>query len=202
MKEPSILVVRDSVGHTFGGFVAQAWFQNAERFYGSEESFLFSLTPKKAVYRCTGEDNHVMYSTPELLAMGGKLHYFGLALDAELVKGKSHSCLTFGSPQLASMENFSIAAVQLWGLIDVPNTKAIFDIDSDEELDVEFLREKEADGPSIWDREESWVLDQLKGVGYSRDLAPPPEFEDSDDEEANAERKKKKSLIMPLGPPK
>ena len=180
MKEPSILVIEDTSGHVFGGFFAQGWFRNAEKFYGSEESFLFSLLPQRNVYRCTGEDDHVMYTTPDLLAAGGKLQYFGLSLDAELVQGKSHPCLTFGSPQLAGMENFKISAVQLWCIIDVANTKVLFDIDSDDDLDVEFLREKEVAGPSIWDREESWVLDQLKGVGYSRDLAPPPEFEESD----------------------
>lgn len=197
MKDPSILIIKDTDGNIFGGFLAEAWYKNAERFYGSEESFMFSLYPEKKVYRCTGEDNHVMYSTPQLLAMGGKLNYFGIQIDEELVSGKSHSCVTFGTPRFSNEEVFKIDSVQLWGLIDVPNTKFLFNIDSDDELDIEILREKEVAGPSIWDMEESWVLDEIKGVGYSKNLAPPPEF--SDGEEQTEEQKKKKKLIMPLG---
>ena len=197
MKDPSILVIKDEGGHIFGGFFPQAWYKNAgERFYGSEESFVFSLAPEKAVYRCTGEDSHIMYTTPELLAVGGKLNYFGFTLDEEMVNGISHPCLTFGCPQLAHSEQFKIVSVQLWGLIDIPSTRALFGIDSDEEIDVDLLQTKEEEGTSIWEREESWVLDELKGVGYSKNLAPPPEF--SDEEGETEEKKKSKRLIMPL----
>jgi len=194
MKEPSILVIQDDGGNIFGGFFPQAWYRNAgDRFYGSEESFVFSLAPKKKVYRCTGEDNHIMYSQTDLLAVGGKLNYFGFTLDEEMIGGVCHSCLTFGCPMLAHAEKFKIVSVQLWGLIDVPSTKLLFDIDSDEEIDVDTLQLKEKEGGSIWEREESWVLDELKGVGYSKNLAPPPEFEDESEE-----TKKTKKLIMPL----
>jgi len=196
MKEPSILIIQDDGGNVFGGFFTKAWFRNAERFYGSEESFVFSFAPEKKVYRCIG-DSHIMYSTPDILAVGGKLNYFGFSLDAELVGGTSHACATFGCPQLAHKENFRITAVQLWGLIDVPSTKSLFNIDSDEEIDVESLQTKEETG-SIWEREESWVLDQLKGVGYSKNLPPPPDFSD-EDENQTEEKKKAKRIIMPLG---
>ena len=196
MKEPSIILIKDTDGHLFGAFLAQAWFKNAERFYGSEESFMFSLSPEIAVYRCTGEDTHIMYSIPEALAVGGKLNYFGFKIDEDLINGTAHSCLTFGAPRLSKEENFKIESVQLWGIIDVPNTKYLFNIDSDEELDIEILREKEVSGPSIWEHEDAWVLDELKGVGFSKNLAPPPEF--SDGENQTEEQKQKKRLIMPL----
>lgn len=196
MKDPSILIIEDSKGHIFGGFFPEAWYKHADHFYGSEESFVFSLAPTIEVFRATGENKHIMFSTPELLAVGGKLNYFGFQIDEEMVAGISHPCITFGCPKLAADENFKISSVQLWGLIDIPNTKQLFDIDSDEEIDVDSLQVKEEEGGSIWEREESWVLDELKGVGYSKNLPPPPTF--SDEENETEERKKAKRLIMPL----
>jgi hypothetical protein len=53
------------------------------------------------------------YATPEGLGVGGAGHW-AISLDDELLKGSSGPCDTFGSPCLASKEEFDILVVELW----------------------------------------------------------------------------------------
>jgi hypothetical protein len=61
------------------------------------------------------KNDFFQYSTSDCLAVGG-LGRFAIWLDGELLRGSSGRCGTFGSPCLASGEEFSIAALELWGL--------------------------------------------------------------------------------------
>jgi hypothetical protein len=46
----SFILIEDSDGHVFGGYLNQA-FMNSSKYYGSGESFVFSIRPKLEVYR-------------------------------------------------------------------------------------------------------------------------------------------------------
>lgn len=59
------------------------------------------------------KNDFFMYSTQECLAVGG-LGRFAIWLDAELLQGNSGTCGTFGSPCLASKEDFKILGLELW----------------------------------------------------------------------------------------
>ena len=182
MNEPSIIIIKDDGGHIFGGFVTKSWRKSSDRFYGSEESFLFSMAPKRELYPYVGDSGNIMFSNNDLLALGGKYKHFAIELDSELMYGKSSSDpVNFNCPRLAASPEFTCVTVELWGLIDVKSTKELFGMDSDDELDVPKLKESGiVSGVSVWDREESWVLDQIKGVGYSKFVPPPLKKEDPD----------------------
>ena len=56
---------------------------------------------------------------PPLQGMGGQLQYCGLWLSGEFDSGHSRgrpSCTTYGSPSLSSTEDFTVAAVEAWGV--------------------------------------------------------------------------------------
>jgi hypothetical protein len=61
------------------------------------------------------KNDFFQYAQPDSLGVGG-LGAFAIWLDGELLHGSSGSCGTFGSPCLASKEEFKVAALELWGL--------------------------------------------------------------------------------------
>jgi hypothetical protein len=44
-----VLVIKDTGGHVFGAFTAEAW-RVAPRFYGTGETFVFQLEPHRVCY--------------------------------------------------------------------------------------------------------------------------------------------------------
>ena len=69
---PTILVIKDTKGNTFGGFVTEKW-HPSKRFYGTGESFLFSCKKKNevTVSRWNGANDMIMLSDYRKLAIGG-----------------------------------------------------------------------------------------------------------------------------------
>lgn len=57
---PSVLVVEDRNGYMFGGFAPNSW-TLGPKFYGTDASFLFTLSPKMRVFTSTGYNDHYMY---------------------------------------------------------------------------------------------------------------------------------------------
>ncbi|KAG5839817.1 hypothetical protein ANANG_G00209010 [Anguilla anguilla] len=127
-RGPTLLLLRDSHGHQFGGFASQSW-DTKPQFQGDSRCFLFSVFPTLRVYTCTGYNQHYMYlnqgqqTMPNGLGMGGQHHYFGLWLDSDFGKGHSRArprCTTYGSPQLSAQENFTVETLEVWGVGDPP----------------------------------------------------------------------------------
>lgn len=106
-------------GYVFGAFTSEPW-RVAPRFYGTGETFMFQLEPHRIMYpwkvKSRTKNDYFMYATPECLAVGG-LGHFAIWLDAELLAGNSGACGTFGSPCLASKEEFRIMGVEVWHVI-------------------------------------------------------------------------------------
>uniref|UniRef100_A0A8C5QP75 MTOR-associated protein MEAK7 n=1 Tax=Leptobrachium leishanense TaxID=445787 RepID=A0A8C5QP75_9ANUR len=140
---PCLLVLKDSDGFIFGGFASQEW-EVKPQYRGDTRCFLFTASPKLNVYTCTGYNDHYMYlnhgqqTMPNGLGMGGQHNYFGLWLDSDYGTGHSKAkprCTTYNSPQLSSKEDFSIDALEVWAVGDVPehllakNKKSILDAD-------------------------------------------------------------------------
>ena len=48
--------------------------------------------------------------------MGG-LGHFAIHVDAELLQGSSSTCGTFGSPSLASKEEFKVGVLEVWQVV-------------------------------------------------------------------------------------
>eukprot|EP00878_Enallax_costatus_P009539 GHUV01009969.1.p1 GENE.GHUV01009969.1~~GHUV01009969.1.p1 ORF type:complete len:543 (+),score=153.99 GHUV01009969.1:403-2031(+) len=115
----TVLVVRDTGGYVFGAFCTEPW-KPSPRFFGTGETLVFQLEPHKVMFpwkvKSALKNDFFMYAQQDSLGVGG-LGAFAIWLDAELLQGSSGSCGTFGSPCLASREEFKVAAVELWALV-------------------------------------------------------------------------------------
>ncbi|XP_006888933.1 PREDICTED: TLD domain-containing protein 1 [Elephantulus edwardii] len=140
-RGPCVVILEDLDGHVFGGFASCSW-EVKPQFQGDNTCFLFSISPRMAVYTCTGYNDHFMYlnhgqqTIPNGLGMGGQHGYFGLWIDMDFGKGHSKAkpaCTTYNSPQLSAQEDFRFHRMEVWAVGDfVPqqaNTKSILDSD-------------------------------------------------------------------------
>lgn len=110
---PTVLLVLDAAGHTFGAYASEAW-QPAQRYYGTGESFLFRASPGSfAAYHWTGKNSHFQLASVDSIAMGGGGH-FGLWLDEAFEFGSSGPCETYDSPRLSSEDSFRVIRVEFW----------------------------------------------------------------------------------------
>lgn len=109
----TLVVVRDTGGAIFGAFCAEAWHTHT-RYFGTGESFVFQTHPKLVAYKWTRANNYFQFGAADSIAVGGGDH-FALYLDNELQYGISGPCTTFGSPCLASRDEFEIVQVEVWG---------------------------------------------------------------------------------------
>ncbi|XP_043980627.1 MTOR-associated protein MEAK7 [Gambusia affinis] len=125
---PTMLLLRDSRGHVFGGYASTAW-ELKPQFQGDSRCFLFSVFPTLRVYTATGYNEHFMYlnqhqqTMPNGLGMGGQHDYFGLWLDSDFGRGHSRArpkCTTYGNPQLSADEDFVLDAVEVWATGNPP----------------------------------------------------------------------------------
>ncbi|XP_035520475.1 MTOR-associated protein MEAK7 [Morone saxatilis] len=121
-RGPTLLLIRDTKGHVFGGFASHAW-EVKPQFQGDSRCFLFTVFPRLRVYTATGYNQHFMYlnqnqqTMPNGLGMGGQHGYFGLWLDSEFGHGHSRArpkCTTYGSPQLSGEEDFTLDSMEVW----------------------------------------------------------------------------------------
>ncbi|XP_025898159.1 TLD domain-containing protein 1 [Nothoprocta perdicaria] len=141
-KGSCIIILKDLDGFIFGGFASQSW-EVKPQFQGDNKCFLFSVFPSLAVYTCTGYNDHYMYlnhgqqTMPNGLGMGGQHDYFGLWIDSDYGKGHSKAkprCTTYNSPQLSAKEHFTLDAMEVWAVGDIPESavlksKSILDVD-------------------------------------------------------------------------
>ncbi|KAL2093072.1 hypothetical protein ACEWY4_010384 [Coilia grayii] len=127
-RGPTVLLLRDTKGHMFGGFASHSW-EIRPQFQGDSRCFLFSVAPHMRVYTCTGYNQHYMYlnqgqqTMPNGLGMGGQHGYFGLWLDSDFGQGHSRArpkCTTYGSPQLSADEDFKLDAMEVWAVSEPP----------------------------------------------------------------------------------
>ena len=114
LKGPSVLVVKDTDGHIFGGFASHTWRKNVS-FFGTGECFLFSLSPKIKMYSWTGANSQFLLAREECIGFGGG-GSFGLWLDADFETGNSNPSATFSNPALSSKTDFSVTCVEVWGM--------------------------------------------------------------------------------------
>ncbi|CAK6954412.1 MTOR-associated protein MEAK7 [Scomber scombrus] len=123
-RGPTLLLIKDTEGHIFGGFASHGW-DVKPQFQGDSRCFLFTVLPRLRVYTATGYNQHFMYlnqnqqTMPNGLGMGGQHGYFGLWLDSDFGRGHSRArpkCTTYGSPQLSGKEDFTLDSVEVWAV--------------------------------------------------------------------------------------
>eukprot|EP01031_Cornospumella_fuschlensis_P024600 gene24600-29719_t len=112
---PCLIVIEDSWGYVFGGYVASG-LQEKKSYYGSGESFVYSVIPTLQAYKWTQKNNFFVLSHAEGLAMGGGGEGFAFQVDDELDTGVSNHSDTFDNPTLSSNEFFKCLNVEVWVL--------------------------------------------------------------------------------------
>ena len=109
----SVLVVRDTKGHSFGAFTSEPW-RVSPRYYGTGESFVFTVEPKCVAYRWSTKNDYFQFGRGNCVAIGGGGSGFALWLDEELLRGNTAVSDTFDNELLASETEFEIVYVELW----------------------------------------------------------------------------------------
>lgn len=63
------MVVKDKEGCVYGGYASQPWEKHSD-FYGDMKSFLFTLHPKAAIYRPTGQNTNLQWVRTYIFQLG------------------------------------------------------------------------------------------------------------------------------------
>jgi len=122
-RGPTIVLIKEKSisSRLFGAYCNDSWKKSA-RFYGTANTFLFSLSPEFKIYKATGINQNFMYCNsgsqqfPNGFGFGGQLEYFALFVASDFERGYSKdSTCTFNSPVLSSSENFEVDKVEVWG---------------------------------------------------------------------------------------
>lgn len=115
--QPTLLLVKDTSHAVFGCFTTDAWKPNlgARHFYGSGQSFVFTLQPEACAYRATGLNTYYQLCSEKHLAVGGSSSgACALYLEANFETGTTHFSETFANPPLTATPEFDILEVEVW----------------------------------------------------------------------------------------
>lgn len=123
-RGPSILLIKDKEGYIYGGYASQPW-ERHNNFYGDMKSFLFSLSPRAALYRPTGANSNMQWcamnfmstSVPNGLGFGGQVNHFGLFLSESFELGHSFESVTYKSPCLSKTATIFPEIIECWGVV-------------------------------------------------------------------------------------
>jgi len=127
-RGPTLVVVCDKAGHTFGAFASESWRADPDSHYhGDGDSFLFTTWNGFRMWRWSGGNRYFQLATHDCLAFGGGGH-FGLWLGKALGTGSTGACDTYGNEPLtehrvrggldrphAADSAFEVKEVQIWG---------------------------------------------------------------------------------------
>lgn len=112
---PCIMVIEDSWGYVFGGFISPNICDKTS-YYGNGECFVYSLVPTPQVYKWTGKNELFVLSNGNCFAMGGGGDGYAIQLDDELDTGVSNHSDTFENNVLSSSEFFKCLNIEVWTL--------------------------------------------------------------------------------------
>lgn len=138
--EPTLLCIRTVNDHVFGAYCSTSWAQrnvkdeygNRQTYFGTGESFLFTLRPDVNKYQWVGiskqqEDAGIsslkhsselfMHGDSNMITIGGG-NGNGIMLDQELRFGKTESCETFDNPPLTSVGDFEVKVIEVYSLLN------------------------------------------------------------------------------------
>ncbi|MCL4134597.1 UNVERIFIED_CONTAM: hypothetical protein GTU68_037307 [Idotea baltica] len=136
--EPTLLLVRTTKDEVFGAYCSTAWqernrndeYGHKQTYFGTGESFLFTLKPRAVHYEWVGitqqrenselssvahQSELFMHADNDMVSVGGG-HGHGLMLDHDLQYGKTENCETFNNPPLCSTPDFEIKVVEVYSL--------------------------------------------------------------------------------------
>lgn len=113
LSGPTLLAIEDTNGAAFGALVSDP-LRLEEHFYGTGESFLYSVRPRYGVYNWSGENLLFIQGSQDSLVIGAGEGHFGLYIDGSLYQGRSQSCLTYKNQPLSPTGDFVIKCLECW----------------------------------------------------------------------------------------
>lgn len=107
-----MIVIKDTIGHIFGGFVSQQLVPHRE-YFGNGECFVFCVFPSTKLYTWSKRNDYFCYVSNENIGMGGGGDGFAVLLDEDLMQGSSSKSDTFLNPILSFTEQFQCTDLEL-----------------------------------------------------------------------------------------
>eukprot|EP01105_Mastigella_eilhardi_P024199 TRINITY_DN6275_c0_g1_i2.p3 TRINITY_DN6275_c0_g1~~TRINITY_DN6275_c0_g1_i2.p3 ORF type:complete len:261 (+),score=86.06 TRINITY_DN6275_c0_g1_i2:1505-2287(+) len=120
---PIAIVIKSAENNVFGAFIADPLEVRCGRYYGTGDSFLFTLTPVPARYGWSRSNRYFLCAEHNQLALGGGssggASGYGLVIDDELRYGSSVRCDTFkNEPLNGGKQRFECVALEVISCVD------------------------------------------------------------------------------------
>lgn len=134
--EPTLLMIKTCNNEVFGAYCSTRWFErnqkdergNRQAYFGTGETFLFSLYPERAKYPwvgCSigadGKGESVSHASELFMAADSKMITIGggdgqaIWMDENIRFGKTDRCSTFNNPPLCPSGDFEIRVLEVYG---------------------------------------------------------------------------------------
>lgn len=128
--EPTLLMIKTCNNEVFGAYCSNKWLDrnqkdergNRTTYFGTGETFLFSLYPERAKYPWIGmESDNVNHSNELFMAADTKMITIGggdgqaIWMDENIRFGKTDRCSTFNNPPLCPSGDFEIRVLEVYG---------------------------------------------------------------------------------------
>ncbi|XP_061708134.1 GTPase-activating protein skywalker isoform X3 [Cydia pomonella] len=131
--EPTLLMIKTCNNEVFGAYCSTRWFErnqkdergNRQAYFGTGETFLFSLYPERAKYPwvgCSADNKEAVAHGSELfMAADSRMITIGggdgqaIWMDENIRFGKTDRCSTFNNPPLCPSGDFEIRVLEVYG---------------------------------------------------------------------------------------
>ncbi|XP_017043724.1 GTPase-activating protein skywalker isoform X7 [Drosophila ficusphila] len=133
--EPTLLMIKTCNNEVFGAYCSSRWFERnvkddkgqRQAYFGTGETFLFSLFPERAKYPWVGieGDKDLGHSSELFMAADSKMITIGggegqaIWMDENIRFGKTDSCKTFNNPPLCPSGDFEIRVLEVYGFVGI-----------------------------------------------------------------------------------
>ena len=125
-----MIIIRNEHQQIFGGFCSTPLANRTKTrtWFGTGESFLFTLKPERQVFTSAGcptlskenikrSEDYFLFANNDCLQIGGseEVLKIDLRIEHDLNEGSSKACDTFASRSLSSNEHFQIMEIEVFG---------------------------------------------------------------------------------------
>ncbi|XP_023165864.1 GTPase-activating protein skywalker isoform X8 [Drosophila hydei] len=133
--EPTLLMIKTCNNEVFGAYCSSRWLERnvkddkgqRQAYFGTGETFLFSLYPERAKYPWVGieGDRDLGHSSELFMAADSKMITIGggegqaIWMDENIRFGKTDACKTFNNPPLCPSGDFEIRVLEVYGFVGV-----------------------------------------------------------------------------------
>ncbi|XP_055613159.1 GTPase-activating protein skywalker-like isoform X4 [Uranotaenia lowii] len=132
--EPTLLMIKTCNNEVFGAYCSTRWYERnlkdergqRQAYFGTGETFLFSLYPERAKYPWVGieGDKGLGHASELFMAADSKMITIGggegqaIWMDENIRFGKTDRCQTFNNPPLCVSGDFEIRVLEVYGFVE------------------------------------------------------------------------------------